>query len=203
MADNYCKCRDCKNIDPTERSGYKWYCTEYHSYEDPDTIRECRRYESQNGSTGCFLTSACCQHKGLPDYCFELTALRNFRDNYLMNSADGERLISEYYSIAPVLVEKINRREDQDDIYEAIYTTVCRVVDMLGAKDYDKAIETYREMVLGIQDIVNKEGEYGTDNYNNYSGNHFKNEVKRNKEKREANGRTAPTRIRNSRTSAI
>lgn len=196
MADNYCKCRNCKHIDPTERSGYKWYCTSYHSYEDPDLVRECRRYEDANQSGGCFLTSACCQYKGLSDNCYELTALREFRNNYLMNSDSGTTLVNEYYSIAPELVEKINRREDQDDIYEAIYTTVCRVVDMLGEKDYDKAIETYREMVLGIQDIVNKEDEYGTDNYNGYSGNRFKNEVAFNREKREANGRTEPTRIR-------
>ena len=46
MADNYCKCIKCKYIDPTERDkGYKWYCTEYTTYEDPEQIRECKRYK--------------------------------------------------------------------------------------------------------------------------------------------------------------
>ena len=36
MADYYCKCKGCRHVDPNERSGYKWYCTWYRSYEDPD-----------------------------------------------------------------------------------------------------------------------------------------------------------------------
>ncbi len=47
MTDYYCKCKGCKYADPTERSGYKWYCTEYRTYEDPDKIRECRRFKKE------------------------------------------------------------------------------------------------------------------------------------------------------------
>ena len=40
----YCKWEKCKYIDPTETSGYKWYCEYYKTYEDPDEVKECRHY---------------------------------------------------------------------------------------------------------------------------------------------------------------
>lgn len=45
--DYYCKCKDCKEIDPTERNGYKWFCKEYGTYEDPDEVKECKRYRER------------------------------------------------------------------------------------------------------------------------------------------------------------
>ncbi|NLW70278.1 MAG: hypothetical protein GX061_04275 [Eubacteriaceae bacterium] len=46
MADDYCKCKGCKYADPTQReSGYKWYCEAYRTFEDPDKIRECKKYK--------------------------------------------------------------------------------------------------------------------------------------------------------------
>ena len=42
--ENWGKCKKCRYTDPTERSSYKWYCEWYHSYEDPDEIRDCRYY---------------------------------------------------------------------------------------------------------------------------------------------------------------
>lgn len=47
MADYYCKCKNCKNADPSERNGYKWYCESYGTYEDPDEVRECKRYQER------------------------------------------------------------------------------------------------------------------------------------------------------------
>ena len=35
---NYGKCEKCKYADPTEKNGYKWYCTWYKTYEDPEEI---------------------------------------------------------------------------------------------------------------------------------------------------------------------
>ena len=38
---NYGKCENCKNVDDKERNGYKWFCTWYGTYEDPEIIRDC------------------------------------------------------------------------------------------------------------------------------------------------------------------
>ena len=45
--DYYCKCKNCEYIDPTERSGYKWYCTYRKTYEDPDKVQECKLYKER------------------------------------------------------------------------------------------------------------------------------------------------------------
>lgn len=47
MADDYCKCKKCKYIDPSERSGCKWYCEYYRTYENPDEVRECKAYRER------------------------------------------------------------------------------------------------------------------------------------------------------------
>jgi len=48
MADYWCKCKNCKYADPTEKSnGYKWWCEEYRDYNDPDEARECKRYKER------------------------------------------------------------------------------------------------------------------------------------------------------------
>ena len=47
----YCKCKKCKYIDPTETSGYKWYCEYYKTYEHPDEVKECRHYCERGGRT--------------------------------------------------------------------------------------------------------------------------------------------------------
>lgn len=56
---------------------------------------------------GCFLTTACVGFVGLDDDCFELRALRTFRDNILAHMPGGRRDIETYYRVAPLIVEKI------------------------------------------------------------------------------------------------
>ena len=43
--DYRCKCSKCRYIDPSDRSGYKWYCAYYRTYEDPDEVKECEHFE--------------------------------------------------------------------------------------------------------------------------------------------------------------
>ena len=92
--DNHYACRK-SGKDVSEDIYYK-YCRNY-DYDD------CPIYKGQETS-GCFLTSACVEAKGLPDDCRELTVLRNFRDTYLKASADGQRDVCEYYHVAPMIV---------------------------------------------------------------------------------------------------
>lgn len=42
---DYCRCRDCRYCDPSEKDGYKTHCDWYGSYEDPDEIKECSHYQ--------------------------------------------------------------------------------------------------------------------------------------------------------------
>ena len=150
MADYYCNCKGCRHVDPNERSGYKWYCTWYRSYEDPDRVHECVHFENQDGG-GCFLTTACCRYRGLPDDCAELTQLRRFRDEQLMTTEDGRRLVEEYYRIAPGIVAALDSLPGRDAVYEYIYSVILTVTGMLARGEYDAATAAYRDMVLRVR----------------------------------------------------
>ena len=67
-------------------------------------------YDYQSGNCAkspCFLTSACTDFAGLPDDCFELSTLRRFRDEVLVQMPRGQDDIALYYRVAPAIVERI------------------------------------------------------------------------------------------------
>ena len=94
------------------------YCRRYN-------FEKCPYYNNRSDmgseSSGCFLTSACVRAKGLPDDCYELQTLRYFRDTYLKATEEGQEEVRRYYDIAPLLVDRINRMETAELIYENIY----------------------------------------------------------------------------------
>lgn len=45
--DYWCKCKNCKYVDPTVRDSYRWWCEWYHQYVDPDEVRECRNHKER------------------------------------------------------------------------------------------------------------------------------------------------------------
>lgn len=104
---------------------------------------------SDSGSGGCFLTSACMKTmmEDFQDDCYELTTLRWFRDNHV-NEAD----IKHYYQVAPSIVAEIDARSDADTIYQDIYDKVVNVcVHAIENHDYEKAYATYRDAVLELE----------------------------------------------------
>ena len=79
--------------------------------------------------------------------------MRNFRDTYLKGTEEGRALINEYYSIAPGIVEKIDRRSDSATIYERIYAEISACINQIRTAHYDDAVTTYRSMVLKLAEI--------------------------------------------------
>lgn len=69
----------------------------------------------------CFITTAVCESRGLPDDCPMLTEFRHFRDGYLRATEDGPALIQEYYDTAPGIVIRIDYCENREAIYERLY----------------------------------------------------------------------------------
>ncbi|MDE6275049.1 MAG: hypothetical protein K2M75_00775 [Clostridia bacterium] len=102
-------------------------------------------------SPGCFLTSACVEYKGKPDDCKELTALRLFRDTYMKSVKNGQKLIDEYYKIAPEIVERINNSELKNTYYEYIYSVIERCVDLLSHESNEETLKEYMTMVLKLK----------------------------------------------------
>lgn len=79
-------------------------------------IKSLRRDAGLGGGI-CYITTAICEASGKPDDCYELTTLRNFRDNWLAKQPDGLALINKYYETAPGIVNAINALKNRNSIY--------------------------------------------------------------------------------------
>jgi len=90
-------------------------------------------------NVGCFLTTACCEYKGLPDNCEELTVLRNFRDTYVPRD-----MVEEYYHIAPNIVVRITGNKEA---LEYVWRTVKQCVDDIRNNRHECALNRYKLMV--------------------------------------------------------
>lgn len=99
------------------------------------------------GDPSCYLTKACVEAEGLPDDCLELETLRNFRDSYLVNQQGGDVLISEYYSLAPRIIEAINKRPNAHEVFCGIFDRdIIKAVDMVQKGDSESALQHYKDM---------------------------------------------------------
>ena len=96
----------------------------------------------------CFITTAVCNHYKRPDDCYELNLLRWYRDTWLVDQDNGSSLISEYYCIAPEIVDKINDSDNSRDIYRYLEEKyIRRCISLIESKEYSFAKEHYIEMI--------------------------------------------------------
>lgn len=105
---------------------------------------------------GCYVTTAICEEYGKPDDCYELTALRHFRDDWLKQQPDGHELIAHYYATAPAIVSLIDKREDRTEIYHHLNEDyLSRCISYIEANENEKCKDTY----LAMMDYLQKEQE--------------------------------------------
>lgn len=97
---------------------------------------------SRSGKKGCFLTTAACELRGLPDDCHELETLRSFRDEVLLSSREGRTLVEDYYNEAPSLVPFIRLEDENEQVWRDIQETVAKI--KLG--HHAEAIAAYLSM---------------------------------------------------------
>ncbi len=96
----------------------------------------------------CYITTAVCETFGRTDDCYELTLLRDYRDTYLASVPDGEKMIQEYYDVAPSIVKHINQKEDSKDIYRSIWSEYLKpCIDMIEEGRMEECRIHYQEMV--------------------------------------------------------
>lgn len=110
-----------------------------------------------SGGGGCYITTATCEEYGKPDNCYELTAFRNFRDNWLYYQKDGAELIQRYYNTAPEIVNLINKQPDKNNIYQYLnekYLSKCLKYIEEGKNEKCKAL--YVEMMEFLYKEQNK-----------------------------------------------
>jgi hypothetical protein len=112
------------------------------------------RNSKSGGGSGCFITTACLEAKGLGDTCPELNALRIFRDEYVRKVPAGEQIIEEYYRIAPYIVANINSRRNSKRIYHSLYRRL--VQKSLGLLLLGKKQEALDNYITTVEDLKRK-----------------------------------------------
>jgi tetratricopeptide (TPR) repeat protein len=106
-------------------------------------------------SSDCFITTAVCQSFSKPDDCYELTAFRNFRDNWLMYQNGGKQLVEEYYQIAPAIVAAINKNPQKYFLYFSIWQEhLLPCLQFIEEGKLDKCKEKYIAMVTSLKKLV-------------------------------------------------
>lgn len=111
--------------------------------------------KSESGNSGCYLSSACAISMGLPDDCIELTILRDFRDNFMLNSKKYCNLVTKYYAMAPAIVNKIDSMENAKSIWKKIYDElVIPSVNLIESKKYTAAAKYYKKYTEALAKIL-------------------------------------------------
>lgn len=101
----------------------------------------------------CFLTTAATQARGLADDCRELTVLRHFRDEQLMQTPEGRELVTEYYRIAPTVCRKIDAAPDAAQTWSDVYNSlVDPVVKLIDAGQFEAARDLYQQRTLALRE---------------------------------------------------
>lgn len=113
-------------------------------------INEKSNDEKTSTDCSCYLTTACMRHKleQFDDNCEELTVLRWFRDNFV-----SKEDIEHYYRTAPIVVETINEKENNNDLYDYIYDNVISTcVEAIKKGDYNFAYSRYKNSILVLEE---------------------------------------------------
>lgn len=106
--------------------------------------------DNKSGSGSCYLTPACMRYfqEKFDDNCYELRVLRWFRDNFV-----SKEDLDNYYQVAPIIVETIDKAEKADIIYSYIYDNIVDYcVKQIEQGNYDKAYSRYKNSILLLEE---------------------------------------------------
>lgn len=108
---------------------------------------------SGTGTGGCFLTTACVEHKQMMDDCDELTTLRFLRDNYMKKNDATISLINNYQISGPQIVNAIERCTNKNEIYDYMYLNmITPSVQLVKEGKFIEAVDYYRIFVKALAD---------------------------------------------------
>lgn len=103
----------------------------------------------------CFITTAVCKTMNKPDDCYELTAFRSFRDNYMSGTREGQQLIEEYYKIAPAIVAYLNLCTDYQFRYQQLWMEYLQpCLKAIEEKRYSECEKYYKKMVYDLKEEI-------------------------------------------------
>lgn len=103
----------------------------------------------------CYLTTICVMHLNKADDCFELTTLRRFRDEYVAKQNNGKMLISNYNTVAPMVVSKINKSPNKAQILDCMYQDLVKpTLALIAQNKLKQAQEYYTSYALALHNTA-------------------------------------------------
>ena len=132
---------DCETL----RAGLDWASERKVALAARAEDKECTPPE------GCFISTACCEVLGLGDDCFELSALRRYRDEVLAERQGGAAAIALYYQLAPLILARLPqdaRKERLSKVY-ARYILPAALAAQLG-----RNTQAYRLYARMLEDLA-------------------------------------------------
>ena len=161
-----------QRINNKEASGYKiglevnrFGCSLYHDemynqYLKRSISLKRKRYDISRDTGSCMITTFICNEIGLGNNCEELTTIRDFRDNYLKGTANGETILNKYYEISPLILEYLNSlpASEKSKIVDKIYHSyLLPGVEKIKLKKYDQALKIYYSLIRLLKANTNIE----------------------------------------------
>lgn len=100
----------------------------------------------------CYITTAVCESLGKGDDCRELNLLRSYRDEYMLSSKDGAKMVDEYYDIAPTIVNRINKCDNASEIYKNIFDTyLSPCISLIEDNRLEECKDLYEKMTRTLE----------------------------------------------------
>jgi len=174
VGDNIYKCKEC-NVIYCQSCGdssfnifgnNNWICPICHSTSNSILLGkiESKNYnagKSSSGSSssneGCFITTSCIRHLGLNDNCYELTVLRKFRDEYVLNIPNGKIDIHYYYKVSPIIINTINLRPDRNQIWINVYHKIYQSIRFIELNKPEDAYKLYKDTIVELLGLIKEE----------------------------------------------
>ncbi len=98
----------------------------------------------------CLIATACVTHFGMRDDCHMLTVLRNFRDQDLLATPEGIKLVNSYYDLAPTLIEKLNALPEASELWNEIYQQISSWANLIERHETKVVVVRYQEYLSSL-----------------------------------------------------
>lgn len=108
--------------------------------------------------SSCLIATTCVTHFGMRDDCRELTVLRRFRDQQLLTTPAGTRLVNRYYDLAPTLLVKISASPKADELWNEIYQQIFSWVVLIERHEAEVVIIRYQAYLKHLIDRLSFSG---------------------------------------------
>lgn len=159
--DNY-TCSECCYLDICNVSDKMYWCEKRKervsacsvacsyftkAYKRDDKISESLRKNTNESSSGCFITTIVVNTLGYSDNVSYLKTLRYFRDNVLQKSEKFKNILATYDVIGPIISKKIENDKNKNQIclnlFDLCIKKVCKLIEL---NKEDEAIDLYKNM---------------------------------------------------------